>query len=78
MSAPYNKSGWKGPLEASRAKLTFSPAPKLDQVAQNPVCSSTNYLQGGGSLSGHQLQCLTTVILKSFSLLSDNRCQLDD
>lgn len=50
MSAPYNKSGWKGPLEASRAKLTFSPAPKLDQVAQNPVCSSTISKEGEACL----------------------------
>lgn len=86
MTAPYNKSGWKGPLEASWSNSlftaeptsTFNPAPKLDQVARDLVCSSTNHLQGWGSLSRHLLQCLTTLILESFSPLSDNRCQLND
>lgn len=57
MTAPHNKSGWKGPLEARwsnslfTAEPTFSPAPKLDRVAQDLVRSSTDYLQGGGSIS---------------------------
>lgn len=84
MSAPYNRSGWKGPLETSWSNSlvtaeptsTFSPAPKLDQMAQDLVCSSNDYLQGGGSLSRHLMQSLSTLIPKSFSLLSDNRCQL--